>query len=175
MWGTTIASAHFGFYCDPHLQSFYWYAATGSALLCALATFHPMFRTPTGRHVRLLLYVLLGASSFLPAIEGVKMNGYAEHNRRMGLSYFIGLGLFHISGAAIYGARIPERIWPRRFDILGSSHQIMHLLVVGGAVCYSVGLMKAFKYWNGLRVDDLDVCAMNRLDLVQTLRPLLYV
>ncbi|KAF2653202.1 Hly-III related protein [Lophiostoma macrostomum CBS 122681] len=160
MWGTTIASTHFGFYCDPQLQSFYWYVATGFALLCALATFHPMFRTPAGRQVRVLLYVLLGASSFVPIVRGVRSHGYSEYNRRMGLSYFIGLGVFHATGAAIYGARVPERFWPKRFDILGSSHQIMHLLVVCGALCYSIGLMKAFIYWNGMREDGTDICKM---------------
>lgn len=24
MWGSTIPSVHYGFYCDPGLQHFYW-------------------------------------------------------------------------------------------------------------------------------------------------------
>lgn len=160
IWGSTIPNAHFGHYCDPELQHFYWYLATAAASLCALATFHPLFRTPAGRKVRVFLYMLLGLSSFFPAIHGVTTNGYAEHDRRMGLSYYIGLGVLNGTGAAIYGARIPERWYPRRFDIVGSSHQIMHVLVMCGAWCYSVGLVRAFDYWHGLNGDGRGACTV---------------
>src|SRR5437764_402425 len=93
IWGSTIPSAHFGYYCDKHLQLLYRYLATAVGVLCAIATFHPMFRTPAGRKIRVLLYMLLGLSSFVPAIHGVILNGYTEHDRRMGLSCFIGLGI----------------------------------------------------------------------------------
>ncbi|KAF2190297.1 HlyIII-domain-containing protein [Zopfia rhizophila CBS 207.26] len=163
IWGSTVPSAHFGHYCDPKLQWFYWKLATLCALLCGHATFHPMFRTPAGRKIRVLLYMLLGLSSFFPAIHGVKMNGYAEHDRLMGLSYFIGLGILNGTGAGIYGARIPERWYPKRFDIIGSSHQVMHVLVICGAWCYSVGLLRAFDYWHGLNGDGKGACRSSGL------------
>lgn len=158
IWGSTVPSAHFGYYCDPQLQHFFWYLATAAALLCAFVTFHPMFRTPAGLKTRLLLYTILGLSSFLPAIHGVRINGFAEHDRRMGLSHFIGLGILNGSGGGVYGARIPERWYPKRFDIFGSSHQIMHVLVICGAWCYSVGLLRAFDYWHGLNGDGIGAC-----------------
>ena len=149
IWGSTIPNAHFGHYCAPALQHFYWNFATLCALLCALATLHPRFRTPRGRKIRVFLYMLLGASAFVPAVHGVILYGYEEQDLRMGLSRFIGLGVLNGSGAAIYGARIPERWWPRKFDVWGSSHQIMHVLVMAGAWCYGVGLVRAFEFWNG--------------------------
>lgn len=60
----------------------------------------------------------------------------------------MGLGLLNFTGAAIYAARIPERWYPGRFDVWGASHQIMHVLVVCGAVSHSVGLLKALDYWD---------------------------
>jgi adiponectin receptor len=65
--------------------------------------------------------------------------------------YLIELGLFNGTGAAIYAARIPERWYPRRFDIYGSSHQIMHILVICAALSYTIGLVKAFDHWQNMR------------------------
>ena len=108
----------------------------------------PGFRGPTGRRIRLALYSLLGLSAFASAAHGAVRHGYSEQNRRMSLNYFLGLGLLNFTGAAIYTARVPERWFPRQFDIFGSSHQIMHVLVMFGAWSHSIGLLKAFDYWN---------------------------
>jgi adiponectin receptor len=95
------------------------------------------------------MYLLLGLSSFLPIVHGVRLHGLEEHNRRMGLVYYVGLGLCHGTGAMLYAVRVPERWYPRRFDIVGSSHQLMHMLVICGAVCYGIGILRANEYWRG--------------------------
>ena len=125
--------------------------ATFAALSCAFATTLPMFQTPKGRTIRASLYGLLGQSAFIPAVHGVWINGWDLQNKRMGLSYFLGLGILNATGTVIYAARVPERWYPRRFDIWGSSHQIMHVLVMCGAVSHSIGLVQASQYWNGMR------------------------
>ena len=79
------------------------------------------------------------------------MNGWEKQNDMMSLTYFLGLGLLNFTGAATYAARIPERWCPGRYDILGASHQIMHVLVMCGAVSQSLGLLKALTYWNELK------------------------
>lgn len=148
LWGTTVASTHFGFRCEPALERMYSTIATLCAALCAVATLHSAFSGRTGRRVRTVVYLLLGLSSFLPIIHGIGLHGLAEHDRRMSFKYYLGLGACHGTGAMLYAARIPERWYPRRFDILGSSHQLMHMSVVCGAVCYGVGILKAFKLWH---------------------------
>jgi len=40
--------------------------------------------------------------------------------------------LFFGMGMLLYVTRIPERFWPGAFDLLGTSHQIWHFLVVFG-------------------------------------------
>ena len=49
----------------------------------------------------------------------------------------------------IQQSRIPERLSPGKFDYLGSSHQIFHVLVVLAAGSHLVGLMKAFDFNHG--------------------------
>jgi adiponectin receptor len=105
------------------------------------------------------MYSVLGLSIFIPAIHGVILHGWTLQNERMSLTYFMGLGILNGTGTAIYTARVPERWYPRRFDIYGSSHQIMHVLVVCGALSHTIGLVKAFDYWQGLGALDGGACA----------------
>jgi hypothetical protein len=46
-------------------------------------------------------------------------------------------------------SQVPERWCRRRFDILGASHQIFHLLVVLAALTYTEGILQAFDYVHG--------------------------
>ncbi|KAH6877655.1 hemolysin-III related-domain-containing protein [Alternaria rosae] len=147
LYGTTIASTHFTFNYEPVLQEAYSIFATVVGLACAVATLHPSFSGPQSRHLRTALYLLLGASSFLPIAHGIHLYGVEDMNSRMSLGYYLGLGVCHGTGAMLYAARVPERWYPRRCDVVGSSHQLMHVLVVGGAALYGLGVQMARKYW----------------------------
>jgi len=150
LWGTTMSSTHFGFHCEPRLQNSYTILGTVAGLACAVATLHPLFAGPASRGLRTGIYVFLGLSSFLPVTHGILLFGLDNMSKRMSLWYYIGLGLFHGSGAALYASRVPERWWPRRCDVVGSSHQVMHVLVVFGAAAYAVGVLRAREYWRGV-------------------------
>lgn len=144
--GTTLSSIHFGFRCEPHLRAVYRPLAIFFALMCAVATLHPVFSNPTGHRARTAVYCLLGIASFAPIVHGVLLHSFREHNRAMSLGWYVALGCCHATGSAFYAVKWPERWYPRTFDLLGSSHQLMHILVVCGAVCYSVGILKAFEH-----------------------------
>jgi hypothetical protein len=49
----------------------------------------------------------------------------------------------------LYAARVPERWYPRCSNIVGSSHQLMHMSAICGAMCYAVGILTANEYWKG--------------------------
>ena len=157
MWASMAPTDYFGFYCSPRLQSAYIVLATLSALGCAVFTLRPQFRTPAFRTSRSIMFALLGVSAFVPVLHGVVSNGWRLQNQRMAVSYFIGLGLLNGMGTVIYASRVPERWYPRRFDIFGASHQIMHVLVAMGAFSQGRGLVKALEYWHGKR-ESGDVC-----------------
>jgi len=65
----------------------------------------------------------------------------------MGLESFFGLGLINFSGSAVYASRIPERWFPKRFDLLGQSHNWMHILVLTGALVRLNGLLLVVRRW----------------------------
>lgn len=122
--------------------------ATASALGCAVFTMKPKFRSPTYRVMRSLMFGLLGLSAFVPVVHGIILNGWELQGQRMAITYFMGLGLLNATGTVIYAARVPEKWYPKTFDIYGSSHQIMHVLVICGALSHAIGLLKAFDYLN---------------------------
>ena len=148
IWGSMVPIDYFGFYCNPSLQYMYCSVATISALSCGIFTMRPRFRTPGFRLMRSFCFGILGLSAFIPVVHGIFLHGWALQNQRMSISYFVGLGLLNGLGTAIYAMRVPERWYPKVFDIYGSSHQAMHVLVASGAYSQAIGLLKAFDYWN---------------------------
>jgi adiponectin receptor len=46
--------------------------------------------------------------------------------------------------------RIPEAWYPGKFDRLGSSHQVFHVVIVLAATSHLRGLLKAFDYRHGI-------------------------
>lgn len=46
----------------------------------------------------------------------------------------------------LFGSQFPEKWFPRRFDLFGASHQIMHVMVVAAALAYTKAVLEAFDY-----------------------------
>lgn len=124
---------------------------TTLAACTTLTSTHSSFRTPALRPFRALMFVLTGLSAIIPVLHGIRLFGLAHMRQAAGLDWVVLQGALYISGAAIYAARVPEKWAPGKYDILGSSHQIFHLLVVAAAGSHLVGLVKAFDFEQGRR------------------------
>lgn len=144
--GSFVPSIFYGFYCVPQLQHRYWTMICTIGLGCVCVSIIPRFRTPRWRPFRAGMFVGMGLSAVLPVIHGVYMFGLSQMRQQIGLSWVLLQGFLYILGAGIYAARVPEKLWPGKFDIFGHSHQIFHVLVVCAAVAHLTGLLKAFDY-----------------------------
>ena len=144
--GSFIPSVYFGFYCIPALQRLYWTMICTIGVGCTFVSIIPQFRTPRWRPFRAAMFVGMGLSAVFPVIHGLQLYGIDQMRRQIGLGWLLLQGFLYILGAGIYAARVPERLRPGKFDILGSSHQIFHVLVVCAAVAHLTGLLKAFDY-----------------------------
>jgi len=61
-------------------------------------------------------------------------------------------GAFYMIGGIVYAKKIPEKHYPRVFDVIGSSHNIFHVFIVIGATIHLRGSY-------GLYIDRFDkVC-----------------
>jgi adiponectin receptor len=88
----------------------------------------------------------MGLSAVFPVLHGLSLFGFDQMRNQIGLAWLLLQGFLYILGAAIYAARLPERLRPGKFDLLGSSHQIFHALVVLAAGAHLTGLLQAFDY-----------------------------
>jgi len=53
-------------------------------------------------------------------------------------------GLCYIIGAVLFVSRTPERWFPRKLDLVGSSHQIHHMCVIIGCTIHFVEGFKLY-------------------------------
>ena len=113
---------------------------------CATVITIPTCRHLTWRPVRTTLFIGLGLAGLMPMIDAVKAFGLEQAHRRMGWGYFCLEGVFYISGALLYAAKVPERWGPGRFDIVGASHQLFHGFVLLGAAAHLAGILNAFEF-----------------------------
>lgn len=162
IWGSFIPSVYYGLLEHPGHVRFYWIMVrplcsrhgvvltraqiTTNSIACAIAAASDKFRSPAFRPIRAAMFVGLGLSAIFPVMSGLNLYGLGALRERIALDWLVAHGLMYIIGAAIYAARFPERIWPGRFDIWGSSHQILHVLVLCAAATHLVGLIKAFDF-----------------------------
>lgn len=63
------------------------------------------------------VFIGFGLSAIVPISHVIIVNGFWETFYFAALGWMILMAFFYISGALIYAARIPERIWPGKFDI----------------------------------------------------------
>ncbi|KAI8827154.1 putative hemolysin-III channel protein Izh2 [Fimicolochytrium jonesii] len=145
--GSTYPSLYWGFSCHPHFRVVYCTMTTifgGMTMYTSLAS---RFSTPNHRDIRTASFVGLGLSGLIPLLHGFYLHGIATSIEAVSFWHLMGMAAFYIVGAIVYTLRVPERIFPGRFDIWGHSHQIFHVLVLGGAITHYLGLVKSCRYW----------------------------
>ncbi|PVH68027.1 mPR-typeG-protein-coupled receptor [Cadophora sp. DSE1049] len=146
IWGSTVPLIYYGFYCDSNLQNLYWAVVSILAVVCAIAILSPKFRYPTLRPYRTVMYASLGLSTLVFMSHGLIIHGWETQNHRMSLTYVLATAVLNLLGAVVYTVRIPERWHELRYDLYGSSHQILHFLVVFAGFIYMFGLLSAFDF-----------------------------
>ena len=142
-----ISGIHVGFYTHPSLQRLYWSMITLLILLTFLLVTHPGLQGVRYRTLRTWAFVATALSGFAPIIHGLCLYGWAEMWVRSGMPYWFLEGGVYGLGAFFFATRVPESVWPGRFDVWGSSHQIFHVLVVCGALVHLCGVWDAYR-WN---------------------------
>ena len=77
------------------------------------------------------------------AFFGYTIEGYNKNIKL--INWYLG-GISYVVGALFYILRIPEKIFPGKFDFFGASHQIFHVLVFFGAFFHFIGSLDAYNY-----------------------------
>ncbi|XP_048111487.1 adiponectin receptor protein 1a [Alosa alosa] len=109
---------------------------------------HTHTHTPRHRATRAGVFMGLGLSGIVPTMHFTIEEGFVKATTVGQMGWFYLMGAMYITGAGLYAARIPERYFPGKCDILFHSHQIFHVLVVAAAFIhfYGVSNLQEFRY-----------------------------
>ncbi|KAI8623089.1 mPR-like GPCR protein [Xylariaceae sp. FL1651] len=144
--GSFVSGIYVGFWCEATERKIYWSMIASLAFLSIVILATPYFQGLKWRTFRLVVFIVTGLSGFAPIIHGIHMFGFAQMVKQSGLPYYFAEGGLFLIGAVTYASRFPECVKPGTFDIIGSSHQIFHVLVVIATVVHLVGVLEAFDY-----------------------------
>lgn len=147
--GSFFPSVYYGHYCEPQAIRFYLVLLGCFGFLTFCFTILDRFRTPAWRPYRAGMFIALGLSAIIPVIDSVSNRGWDTVAKEMSLWHCIAQGTLYIIGACTYASRVPEKYFPRTFDVVGSSHQIFHCCVILAGFTHALGIWRAFNYRHG--------------------------
>lgn len=129
--GSILPGLYYGFDKMPALQAIYMLGITAAGLTSAHIVLSPHHRAH--RWHRTLTFIALGLSAVVPVTHVILSQGLRFARDRFGFTYVAAGGASYIFGALLYAARFPEKQWPGKFNLIGSSHNIFHCFVLLGA------------------------------------------
>ncbi|KAK1248330.1 hypothetical protein MKX08_006550 [Trichoderma sp. CBMAI-0020] len=144
--GLFISGIYMVFWCEPLERKLYWLMIGILGSFTIFIMLSSYFQGQEFRILRTLVFIGTGLSGFAPLIHGIKMFGWLQMIKQSGMFYYFIEGGFLLLGTLIYITKFPEKQFPGRFDIYGSSHQLFHILVVSATAFHLIGILDAFNY-----------------------------
>ena len=134
---SSFANFYYIFYCRPFLRDLYSYSILAIGVVVLLCNVTPALSGPSHRGKRAYLFVLLGVSNLVPASHAIylSLTGGPESFEFpiwTSLFYLLLMGLSYACGIFFFISHLPEKRFPKKFDILLNSHAIWHLFVLMG-------------------------------------------
>ncbi|VFQ95172.1 unnamed protein product [Cuscuta campestris] len=144
-----VAPIYYVFDCHPLSRVFYFASITLLGTLAAVSLLSPALTSGRFRSFKAAVFLALGLSGIVPAAHTALLYG---HHPQVAAALWceMAMGVLYAAGAAFYVARFPERVGPGKFDLVGSSHQIFHVLVVAAALAHCVATLVLMDWRRGL-------------------------
>jgi adiponectin receptor len=130
-------------------QLAYLGSITAQGLLVVAMLLAPARSSPRLRHLRAALFVSMGLSGVVPALHALWLN-WGHRACHVALALELVMGLVYAAGAGFYVSRVPERWCPGKYDCVGHSHQIFHVLVLVGALTHYAATAILISWRGGL-------------------------
>ena len=125
--GSSYPPIYYAYACEPVIKERIGLMTliSVSCFICFTVTMMPKFDQPKYRSCRGMMFVILGVSAGAP-FSYFYIQKSTETGKFLLPGFDIGPwiygGLMYILGAVLYVSRTPERFFPRKFDLVGSSH-----------------------------------------------------
>lgn len=127
--GSTIPWLHYSFQSDDTSRVTYIALTSTFCILCVIVTLSDQF-SQVSYHIRAGVFMCLGSCGIFPVSIQIVRNGLHQSVIIPVLPWFLLMLFLYFLGALLYAIRFPECLWPGKFDIWFSSHQLFHILVL---------------------------------------------
>ncbi|KAF2740404.1 HlyIII-domain-containing protein [Polyplosphaeria fusca] len=139
-----MTTEYAAFYCEPFSRWVYMLTTAALGIGGVILPWHPTFNRQDMAWLRVLFYVSLAATGFLPvgqlaATRGVEWAYYFYAPVTKSI-------LVYLLGACLYASKIPECWFPGKFDYVASSHNIWHVAVLGGILFHYSAMQEMFSH-----------------------------
>jgi adiponectin receptor len=137
-----MTTEYAAFYCEPTSRWIYMLTTGILGVGGVILPWHPTFNRQDMAWLRVLFYVSLAGTGFLPVAQLSATRGFEW------AMYFYGpitkSVLVYLTGALLYASKVPERWFPGMFDYVGCSHNIWHVAVLGGILFHYKAMQDMF-------------------------------
>ncbi|KAF9577900.1 hypothetical protein BGW38_006605 [Lunasporangiospora selenospora] len=127
---SVVVTEYYGFYCESVFRNSYISATALFGVAGVVVPWLSWFDQKETRWLRITFFISMAASALLPVFHLMLIQG-AGPTLEWIFPLLKSMGSY-LLGVFLYANQYPERIFPGRFDHLGSSHQLWHLCVLGG-------------------------------------------
>ncbi|CAF0781166.1 unnamed protein product [Didymodactylos carnosus] len=145
IFGSMIPVLHYYFYCNLKLKAIYIGILLLLSIASVIGTSSAACSKPRCRPFKATLFIVLGLYGVVPTIHACII--YGMHRMiQMGFLYLCVMAVSYIFGGVMYGSRMPERFFPGKFDIIGQSHQVLHVAVLIAIYFHFYACCRLFNY-----------------------------
>ncbi|KAL5013152.1 hypothetical protein ScPMuIL_007422 [Solemya velum] len=144
--GSFVPWLYYSFYCRQEPKIAYLVLIFILGTCAIVVSLWDKFSEPEFRVLRAGVFIALGLSGVIPALHYVITDGFYHAINSAALGWLVLMAVLYITGAIIYAARIPERLFPGKFDIWFQSHQIFHMFVLAAAFVHYHGISEIANY-----------------------------
>nr|CCC94031.1 unnamed protein product [Trypanosoma congolense IL3000] len=144
--GSYIPLLYIGFACKPYYQAIYMLCIISLGVLSVVLLALDNIRESKYRCLRLVVYIALAASGVVPLLH---LYALTPRNAEVMMTFKGVVLMFSLysTGVFFYTTRIPESLFPGRFDLYLSSHQIWHVFVLSAACVHFFSCTALYQQW----------------------------
>jgi predicted membrane channel-forming protein YqfA (hemolysin III family) len=153
-----IITCIFGHYCTISFYLFQygvWYmvaAGIGAITLTCFVWTEQFGSTAFPRVYRSVAFGIYGGSTIIPLLHSSIVYAHVTSSYFWWGQACLALDIaLNMLGSVVFSMSFPERYFPHRFDVIGNSHNLMHICVASGFTSMAVG---SWCWWQWRLADD---------------------
>lgn len=144
--GSSVPAYYYGFYCTTVERYTHTTILITLCVACVSVSLWRKFSTPGYRPLRAFVFLTFGLYGVIPSLHVLFREGTARAASDYAMWEMLLMGCLYVCGACFYMSRIPERLFPGKFDIWVSSHQVFHVFVIIAALVHYDVLLSMVKF-----------------------------